>query len=279
MASQLFEETAQVVYSVGHDGAPALTCQARPQEGEVFGEFAPRRDLTKYTKFPVIVPSATPSYNSHYTSTHLAERAAAAAPSGAAAPASFAPTAEVQGYLSIVQEYLGEAANGPRDGHGARTALWGLQRPPLGQASTVLRLGADTTLDAAAMALYPFYLTNAWEQLRISVDPAFKSANCGCGEDPCATFGADGVGAPGFWQSDNFVSASDVETDAEFESRVTADEPWNVLRPTAEVEFSIVAHHISTLFPLGHIKSTQSNDTVFANHFSKSAKWLRTRDL
>ena len=233
MASQLFEETAQVVYSVGHDGAPALTCQARPQEGEVFGEFAPRRDLTKYTKFPVIVPSATPSYNSHYTSTHLAARAAEAASAGAGgeAPSSFAPTVEVQGYLSIVAEYLADAtANGPRDGHGARTALWGLQRPPLGQASTVLRLAADTTLDAAAMALYPFYLTNAWEQLRISVDPAFKSANCGCGEDPCSTYGADGAGAPGFWRSDSFVSGAEEETDAEFEARVDAEDPWNVLR-------------------------------------------------
>lgn len=178
----------------------------------------------------MIVPSATPSYNSHYTSEHLAERAKAAVAEGAAAPASFAPTAEVQGYLSIVGEYLHDAtADGPRDGHGARTALWGLQRPPLGQASTVLRLGADTTLDAAAMALYPFYLTNAWEQLRISVDPAFKRANCGCRQDPCSTFGADGKGAPGYWQSDNFVA--DEETDAEFDARVAVEEPWNVLRP------------------------------------------------
>jgi len=225
----------------------------------------------------VIVPSATPSYNSHYTSEHLAERAKAAVAEGAAAPASFAPTAEVQGYLSIVGEYLHDAtADGPRDGHGARTALWGLQRPPLGQASTVLRLGADTTLDAAAMALYPFYLTNAWEQLRISVDPAFKRANCGCRQDPCSTFGADGKGAPGYWQSDNFVA--DEETDAEFDARVAVEEPWNVLRPGSETEFSIVAHHVSTLFPLGHIKSTRSDDYVFSNHFKNSAKWLRMRE-
>lgn len=272
MASQLFEETAQVVYSVGHDGAPALTCQARPQEGEVFGEFAPRRDLLKYTKFPVIVPSATPSYNSVYTQQHLIDRAA----DSNSDAAEFAPSVEVQGYLNVIGEYLADAtADGPRAGHGARTALWGLQRPPLGQTSSVIRLGADTTLDAAAIALYPFYITNAWEQLRISVDPAFKAANCGCGQDPCTTYGADGKGAPGFWSSDAF--AAEEETDAQFEARMNEEDPWNVLRPGSEVEYSIVAHHISTLFPLGHIKSTQSDDAVFSEHFAKSPKWLKMR--
>jgi hypothetical protein len=55
-ARSLFEKTSQVVYTVGHPGAPALTCQARPQEGEIFGEFPVRRDLAKYTRYPVFVP-------------------------------------------------------------------------------------------------------------------------------------------------------------------------------------------------------------------------------
>jgi hypothetical protein len=37
--------TGQVVYTVGHEGSVALTCQARPQEGEIFGEFPVQKQL------------------------------------------------------------------------------------------------------------------------------------------------------------------------------------------------------------------------------------------
>ena len=70
-ARKLFEKTGQVVYTVGHEGNVALTCQARPQEGEVFGEFPVRLDLAKYTRYPVLVPSPTPAYNCHYESDFL----------------------------------------------------------------------------------------------------------------------------------------------------------------------------------------------------------------
>ena len=102
VAMQLFEETGQVVYSVGDvHGATALTCQARPQDGEVFGEFPPRKELFKYTKFPMVIPSPPAAYNSHYNHAHLRSLVGASA---SALPAMFqdVESTERKGYLIAV---------------------------------------------------------------------------------------------------------------------------------------------------------------------------------
>lgn len=258
VASKLFERTCQVVYSVGTDTNPSLTCQARPQEGEIFGEFPPRRDLATYTKFPVIVPSPTAGYHTTYTDGYLAAQAAAPAVSWAEDKLrARAGSTGVAGYLHTLAEYLADAANGPRPGYSLRTTLWGLQRPPLrttpsGLQCTELRLDAGTDVDSALIHLLPFAMTNARDQLSISVD---------------STETLDAV-AP---QWPNVT----VESEAQFEGRVSAQKPWNVIRPEAFAEYPLVGHFVSLNFPLGHIKSTKSDDQEFVTHFEQSAKWLR----
>ena len=101
---KLFESTAQAIYSVGREGKPALTAQARPQDGEIFGEFPPRRDMAKYTCGPVFVPSSTPSYMARYEKTHLAEAAKRVTGLGIAALNDL--PLEMRGYAVLLAEYL-----------------------------------------------------------------------------------------------------------------------------------------------------------------------------
>ncbi|EKX51449.1 hypothetical protein GUITHDRAFT_65959 [Guillardia theta CCMP2712] len=68
---QLWEKCAMVVYTQGTPENPALSCQARPQDGECFGEFPPRAIIHDFTRFPMVIPSPTPSYNSTYEKDYL----------------------------------------------------------------------------------------------------------------------------------------------------------------------------------------------------------------
>jgi hypothetical protein len=160
VALKLFEQTGQVVYTVGTVVEPALTCQARPQDGEVFGEFPVRRELKKYTKFPVVVPTPTPAYNSVYDARYLRELADTwTVPPPLQTVADALDTlddadhgAEVKGYLRVLYDYLADAcSSNPKLGHNNsnRTAMYGLQTPPHNgtvlQRGTVLQYGITST--------------------------------------------------------------------------------------------------------------------------------------
>ena len=62
--------------------------------------------------------------------------------------------------------------DGKNTGGPDRTTIWGLQRPPMDGQDTVLRCAADTSFDELAPTLVPFFVTNAGESMRVSVDPA-----------------------------------------------------------------------------------------------------------
>ena len=262
--SSLFERTAQVVYTVGNKGAPSLSCQARPQDGEIFGEFPPRKDLSRFTKTPVVVPSSTPSYNSTYNAEYLENTTDLA---GRNIPLrgfiDSTDNAKMKGYLTLLSEYLLDACE-PKTTYGERTALWGLQRPPMhdDKSLTVIRGASGATFDVIAPYILPFYATNAHNQVIVS-----------CAEDHLATRVAEATEKLGGIRVE-------VETDKEFE-RSSAD-AWNIVeidaRESAAPEtMPLVGQFASLLFPLGHIKSTLPNDEKFVAAFSASPKWLMMR--
>jgi hypothetical protein len=249
-----------VVYTIGNATTPALTAQARPQDGEIFGEFPPRRELSKYTKFPVIVPSSTPAYNSVYPEQYLISLAKDQIPDSLHYIEELfhnIETPAVKGYVILLMNYLIEACS-PREGHGIRTSLYGMQKPPEGSV-TEIRCELHTTLDEAISYLLPFYVTNAREYVVVSYHPdnaslAFK-----------------------------LKTLKDItlreESTHDFHNRIKQQHPWNVIQPGAFSEYPLVGNFISQILPLGHIKSTKTNDSLFKRNFLTSTKWLHIRKV
>ena len=217
----------------------------------------------------MIVPSSNPSYHSTYTPAHLDDMAASLAsgtvPETITTFISQAESSAVRGYLMVLAQYLMDA-QGPRLGQGAkgaRTALWGLQRPPLRPAGhTVLRCEEDCSFDALAPYLLPWFMTNARPQVTVSLDPSVA-----------ATILPKLEGAIG--QSGQPL---DVVTEAALKD---PEKLWNVvdvrqqeLDPEA---MPLVGQFTSLLFPLGHIKSAKSDDQHFVETFISSPKWLRVQ--
>ncbi|KAG7356989.1 hypothetical protein IV203_001677 [Nitzschia inconspicua] len=244
---ELWERTGLVVNTIGSPQNPALTCQARPQEGEVFGEFPPRRLLNRFTKFPVVVPSSTPSYDAIYTENYLLQQAQFQAPGEVGSFLGALSNDLVKGYCVTLYQYLLDATlENPKTGFGtARTAVWGLQRPPLG---TTTYLVCDSALDDVAPSLFLFLVTNAKDQVTVvSRSEQIKSV--------CITHGIkliDSVDEDSLAPGDNFKEISG---------------------PTSF--FPMVGHFLTTLFPIGHIKSTTPGDKDFLRKVALLKKWLR----
>eukprot|EP01126_Amoeba_proteus_P061573 TRINITY_DN827_c0_g1_i12.p1 TRINITY_DN827_c0_g1~~TRINITY_DN827_c0_g1_i12.p1 ORF type:complete len:614 (+),score=115.61 TRINITY_DN827_c0_g1_i12:622-2463(+) len=259
LAKKLFERTGVVVYTIGSRENPALTAQARPQDGEIFGEFPPRASLHQFTKFPVIVPSSTPGYNTVYSDSFLLSQSKLAPPAGFEYIEAFITRVEgglVRGYLRTMIDHLIDSV-GPKTSYKRRTSLWGLQRAPLG-CQTEIRVSATTNFDDFAIYLLPFIVTNAYEQVTLSCDPSRYT--------DISNFGLPLEGVKVL-----------VETLEVFEKRVGNSPPWNVIRPLPVFEFPLVGHFLSLLLPIGHVKSTRSRDEEFVRIFFQSSKWLQTR--
>ena len=257
----MFERTGMVVYTIGSTNnpmaPPALTCQARPQEAEVFGEFPPRKSLKKYTKFPVVVPSSTPSYDSMYNLEYL--KRVSLSDSITHDISRFIHgihDKSIRGYCTELVNYLDDATReNPKDGHGSsRTVLWGLQRPPLMIGlKTCIHCTKGATMDDVAPHLLLFYATNARDQMELSIDPGNDAVLRACTK----------LGLPVLAQ-----------TEAEFSKRKKG--AYNCVEISGPMEsFPMVGNFVSLYMPLGHVKSTMLDDVDFVAKFKGSKKWLK----
>jgi len=251
------------VYTVGSTNdpraPPALSCQARPQEAEVFGEFPPRKSLDTYTKYPVVVPSSTPAYDSSFKVEYLQSLTSADVESAdgelnyARSAIDAAQDGAIRGYCVEILNYISNATEtNPKRGFGTdRTAVWGLQRPPLLDGGlTSIRCDNNVSYDDMLPVFLPFYVTNARNQVEISVDPNNQGL----------------LSALKGLQADKDVLIKIEDSDAHANRmKDEANRYYNVvpISPGGLTDFPMVGQFISLYFPLGHIKSTMSGDEEF----------------
>jgi len=256
----IFERSALVVYTMGSAEYPALTAQARPQEGEIFGEFPPRHELRKYTKFPMVVPSPGPAYNAKYSDTHLMEKSRSQFPRARFDKmVSRFNCKKHRGYLQLIMEYIVDVCGeNPKTGglvpDESRTCLYGLQKPPSGTHSVI----RSDNFDSILVRLIPFLTTNA-SDVNFDNSVSVSSGN----PDVVAQLAELKVNVR-------------QESDEEFEKWAAVEKPWNILRASfEEEEFALAGQFVSLLFPLGHVKSTKPQDDEFLRFMGQSTKWLK----
>jgi len=273
LGRDLFETTSLVVTTIGStdkdDAPPALSCQARPQEAECFGEFPPRKTMGVFTEYPMIIPSSNPSYDTHYQRSYLESHTGEV--NGKVLPfvkdlLMDISDAAVRGYCVEILNYLIDATKeNPKRGFGSdRTAIWGLQRPPmLEEYRSLIRVGAGVTLDDIAPIFLLFNATNASSQVEFSVDASNEELI-----DILPKYG--------------LVLKLKIEDEDSFDQRVDhdGDNYYNVVKvpqsSDGEVtKFPLPGQFVSLYLPMGHIKSTMKNDEEFVKYFGKSEKWLK----
>jgi hypothetical protein len=278
LGRKVWERSGVVVFTSGTLESPALSCQARPQDGECFGELPPRLQLTAHTRFPMLVPTPTAAYNACYTHEFLEARAHEALPPALGYLAPLLHGIEdrlARGFCLAILDYLSDACQGPWQGRGMRSCLYGLQRPPIGQ-HTLVRCTSAATEAACWPFILPFLATTARGQLEVSVAE----------DSPARAAIEKWLGASGIGRGSARLA---VEDHASFDARSGGRGKFNVVEiptgaggavlasasPAGRVEYPLAAQFVSNLLVAGHAKSVKANDDAFLNTFRKSDKWLR----
>jgi hypothetical protein len=263
---KIWEQTSLVVNTIGStdnmDMLPAMTCQARPQDGECFGEFPPRNDIQKYTLFPVIIPSSNPSYDTVYDNAYLQLRGRNISEYIIKSTKSMLNAItddNVRGYCTLLIEYLQNSCRkNPKSGFSrTRSVLYGLQRPPLGM-KTILRCSKHSKFDDLATIYILFQVTNARDQVELSVHPNNVDI-----QDICQQLNL------------TITIESDIDYTNQISNRTDIFHHVTITGPN-QPRFPMVGNFVSLYFPIGHIKSTMMDDHEFEMKARISEKWLNT---
>lgn len=182
--------------------------------------------------FPVVVPSSNPSYDATYSLDYL---------KGLKIDNSFADSTKtllakikdpvVLGYSLVLINYIRDATEvNPKEGFGkSRTALWGLQRPPV-QSKTILVCSERTSWDDVSPIVMMFHVTNAQEQVALEIDPS-------------------NTDLVSFCESHNIAHSIHID------DTISKDHINNRLEVSGPMKlFPMAGNFLSCYFPLGHIK-------------------------
>lgn len=257
---KLFESTGLVVYTFGKKATGyALTAQARPQDGEVFGEFPPRMGFDKVSRYPMLNPLPCGAWNTVFSDSYLESYAKSAKSTGNERVSDIVSKIsddKYKAYAYLLVDYITDVCSAnPKtvsvDNGTSRTAYFGMQRPPIDGTKTLLSLSSGNA-DLFLLHLLPFAITNACDQCIVSV---------GENKDLSALVGTLGV---------QVVSGS--IGDQKLFNAV------DVAKVSVQFEFCLPFQFCSKLLCVGHCKSTIAQDEEFLAVFKDSPKWLKLRD-
>ena len=184
---RFFEGTGLCVYTFGTKAKGyALTAQARPQDGEVFGEFPPRKTLDDVSRYPMLNPVPCSTWNTVFSDEYLIQHSKDRVidPKVGGMVENIMNNIErpkFRGYAQLITEYLSDSCgNNPysvsKDNGCGRTSYFGLQRPPIvDNYVTLINYGDAANKDLFLLHVLPFAITNSHSQCVVNLSNGGES--------------------------------------------------------------------------------------------------------
>ena len=184
---RFFEATGLVVYTFGTKAKGyALTAQARPQDGEIFGEFPPRKDLDLVSRYPMMNPLPCSAWNTVFAEEYLIAHGKDKVSDANVNPRVKSLVDKIEnsaykGYAHLLVEYLTDACtHNPytvsKENGTVRTAYFGMQRPPIIENYvTLINYGGPANNDLFLLHILPFAITNSHSQCVVNLSNGEES--------------------------------------------------------------------------------------------------------